>query len=392
MPISVVISETPQTTITYSDTIICNNGPNSTATILGTSGGTFSASPAGLSINSSTGEITTTSSSPGLYTVTYSFSGGTTTKQIRIRPVYNISNTASICQGQSIFLAGANQTTAGVYTSNLQTIHGCDSIVVTTLTVNQPSSSSLSLTTCAGDSVQVGGQYISTAGQTTIVTTNAAGCDSTITLNLTLNQTYNTPVSQTICQGDSFIFNGVALTTAGTYVENNQTTLGCDSSTTLTLTVNQVNVAVTNVGFTLTSQASGANYQWLDCNSNYSIIQGATNQTFSPVISGDYAVQVTEQNCVDTSVCEFVAIQGIEENDRIQFTLYPNPSNGNLKISFTKEMEGTLSMINLTGSVIFKDYFKGAKEYTNHVKLEPGTYIIQIEGDGKVAQGLWVVK
>ncbi|MGJ8661904.1 MAG: choice-of-anchor V domain-containing protein, partial [Bacteroidota bacterium] len=67
--ISNVITEVPPTTISYGVTQACNNSSNLTATITGTSGGTFSALPSGLSINGTTGEINVVGSSPGQYTV-----------------------------------------------------------------------------------------------------------------------------------------------------------------------------------------------------------------------------------------------------------------------------------------------------------------------------------
>lgn len=49
---------------------------------------------------------------------------------------FNSSQNANICQGDSILLGGAYQTSEGIYTDTLQTIHGCDSLIITTLTVN----------------------------------------------------------------------------------------------------------------------------------------------------------------------------------------------------------------------------------------------------------------
>ncbi|MCB0774445.1 MAG: hypothetical protein KDB93_13845, partial [Flavobacteriales bacterium] len=56
----------------------CSNGGTATVTRTGTAGGAYSASPAGLSINASTGAVNLGSSTPGSYTVTYTIaaSGG----------------------------------------------------------------------------------------------------------------------------------------------------------------------------------------------------------------------------------------------------------------------------------------------------------------------------
>src|SRR6185503_9928825 len=58
------------------------------------------------------------------------------TLAVTVNPVYTTNTTAAICQGDSIMLAGAYQKTAGSYTDLLQSISGCDSTVITALTVN----------------------------------------------------------------------------------------------------------------------------------------------------------------------------------------------------------------------------------------------------------------
>ncbi len=392
LPISVVITEGNSTTISYPVTQVCNNGANQPATIAGTTGGTFTASPAGLSINPTTGLINVAGSSPGQYTITYTFAGGSTTKTMKINPLYNISNTASICQGESIFLAGANQTTAGVYTSNFQSVAGCDSVVVTTLTVKQPSSSTINASTCTGDSILVGGQYVSTNGQSTIVIPNSVGCDSTITVNLTLNPVFSTTTFVSICDGESYLFNGSVLTTTGVYTNNGQTINGCDSSATLNLTVNSVNTSVTNNGSSLTAQASGASYTWLDCNNNFAVVPGATSQTFSPTLSGDFAVRVVEQTCVDTSACETVVLFGIDEMKLAGITLYPNPSSGEVNLSFNKKISAEFKLFSADGKLIFSEYFESKNQYKNSFDLEPGNYIVQVKEADKVSRSLWIVQ
>jgi hypothetical protein len=74
-----------------------------------------------------------------------------------------------------------------------------------------------------------------------------------------------------------------------------------------------INNAVTQVGSLLTADQSGATYQWLDCDNNYAVINGETNQSYTPAITGNYAVEVTLNGCVDTSTCFLVDYTDIEE-------------------------------------------------------------------------------
>jgi gliding motility-associated-like protein len=73
--ISVTVSAGPYATINYAGSPFCGDG-TAAVTLTGTGGGTYSALPAGLVINSSTGEIDLTSSTNGTYTVYYDYGVG----------------------------------------------------------------------------------------------------------------------------------------------------------------------------------------------------------------------------------------------------------------------------------------------------------------------------
>ena len=80
--------------------------------------------------------------SAGIYPVTLTATnqnGSNTiviTSYITMNPIYSVHSSASICQDDSILLEGNYQTTSGVYYDTLTTTVGCDSIIETTLTVN----------------------------------------------------------------------------------------------------------------------------------------------------------------------------------------------------------------------------------------------------------------
>jgi hypothetical protein len=102
---SIVISMSglPSATIAYGASSYCTSSAPSTPTITGTTGGTFSASPAGLTINASTGQLTPATSTAGNYVVTYTFTSGctaTTTANITINAGPAVTATAtptSVC-------------------------------------------------------------------------------------------------------------------------------------------------------------------------------------------------------------------------------------------------------------------------------------------------------
>src|SRR5205085_9802188 len=78
---------------------------------------------------------------------------------------------------------------------------------------------------------------------------NVAGCDSTATLVLAINQTSNSITNVTKCSNDlPFVWNGTEYSVAGTYTVGGFTNVGgCDSTATLVLTVNQTSGSTTNV-------------------------------------------------------------------------------------------------------------------------------------------------
>ncbi|MCX6305181.1 MAG: hypothetical protein NT040_09440 [Bacteroidetes bacterium] len=127
----ITITTLPAATISYAGTPFCKSVATAQpVTVTGTTGGTYSASPAGLTINSSTGAITPGTSTAGVYTVTYTIAAGggcgvvtaTTSVTITAVPTATISYTGtpfctSVATGQAVTLSGTGAYTGGTYTS-----------------------------------------------------------------------------------------------------------------------------------------------------------------------------------------------------------------------------------------------------------------------------------
>ena len=93
------------------------------------------------------------------------------------------------------------------------------------------------LTTCDNAPVEIAGQPRSTSGEWTVVLDNSVGCDSTVTYALEVFATATTALDTTVCAGFAVDFAGQTLTAVGTYTDQLQTARGCDSTVTLTLTL-----------------------------------------------------------------------------------------------------------------------------------------------------------
>ena len=180
-------------------------------------------------------------SEAGVYTQTLTSESGCdsiVTLTLNVNPVFNTELTATICEGQVYNEQGFNVSEAGVYTQTLQTINGCDSIVTLTLNVNPVFNTELTATICQGQVYNEQGFNVSEAGVYTQTLQTINGCDSIVTLTLNVNPIFNTELTATICQGQVYNEQGFNVSEAGVYTQTLQTINGCDSIVTLTVSVN----------------------------------------------------------------------------------------------------------------------------------------------------------
>ena len=131
----------------------------------------------------------------------------------------------------------------------------------------------------------------------------------------------------------------------------------------------------------IASNATGATYQWLDCNNNLSPIPGETGQSFTATATGNYAVEVTYNGCKDTSSCRYIVVSGLFENDfGEQLVVYPNPSRGNFSIALGKVYEITeVSIIDVSGKLVYENTFRDTQLLDISIKNIPsGVYFVRI--------------
>jgi uncharacterized protein YjdB len=159
------------------------------------------------------------------------------TLNLSVRPNATATISQSICQGQSFSFGSQSLTTAGTFSRTISAANGCDSVITLSLSVRPNATASISQSICQGQSFSFGSQSLTTAGTYNRTITAANGCDSVITLNLSVRPNATASISQSICQGQSFSFGSQSLTTAGTYNRTITAANGCDSVITLNLTV-----------------------------------------------------------------------------------------------------------------------------------------------------------
>ncbi|MBI4645982.1 MAG: T9SS type A sorting domain-containing protein [Bacteroidia bacterium] len=192
---------------------------------------------------------------------------------------------------------------------------------------------------------------------------------------------YNISNSVTICNGESVQVGSSIYTTSGIYIDTLAASDGCDSIITTNLTVNTVDTSITEADNSLTANATGGTYQWLDCDNNFAVITGATNQTYSPTVSGNYTVEITQNGCTDTSTCYIVILLGIPEKSMSSnFKVYPNPSDGIFTIEFQKPWTGDIpyKITDILGKIIRKDVLTEKRITIDLLKSESGVYLLKI--------------
>ena len=180
-------------------------------------------------------------------------------------------------------------------------------------------------------------------------------------------------------------------TNTGTYYDTIPNNAGCDSLITIDLTINSVNTSLTQIGITLTANTSGANYQWLDCGNSYAIIPGETNQSFTPIINGNYAAEITENGCTDTSACyNIISVEIIENISNINVSIYPNPSTGKFTIKGLEIQK--IEIFDITGKLIYKTFVNEIEQVIDVSYCPKGIYFVKVITLNEVANTRLIIK
>ena len=319
---------------------------------------------------------------------------------VAVNPVYNESATASVCSGDSYTFPDGSIADAitedTIQISNLLSINGCDSIIVTSVTVNPVFNIAESVSVCSGDNYTFpDGSTLENITEDTMQISSflsAEGCDSLIVTSLSVNPVYNIPASASVCFGDSYTFpDGTEennITSPVSHESLLMSIMGCDSVITTNLTVTVVDVTVTQNGTLLTAASDGLDYQWVDCNDNHSLLDGETGQSYTATESGNYAVIITDAGCSDTSDCYSVVIDAVNLLSESDILIYPNPTRDNIILDFNQEYNRVdIEVLNIHGQYILKNSYSGVigtielelKDYEN------GIYFLRITVDNRTS-------
>lgn len=244
-----------------------------------------------------------------------------------------------------------------------------------------PSSSFQAITACDSYTVPSGDETYTLAGTYFDTIPNANGCDSLITVELTLNQETFSNLFVTSC----FSYNspgGNLYINSGTYTEVIPNLAGCDSTITLHLTINSIDAVALIVADSLIALPAGATYQWYDC-STQTLLTGQTQPSFTPTLPGNYAVIAAGTNgCMDTSDCQVLNV-GLSSPFSEQLQIHPNPVSEILSIS---GINGHYSLLltDLVGKIVYQSDFNQEDSIIPMLDLPSGHYLLTIQCTNQV--------
>jgi hypothetical protein len=231
------------------------------------------------------------------------------------------------------------------------------------------------------------GQTFNSSGLYHDTLQNVNGCDSIISLNLTINANVQGGTTvQSAC--DSYTWNNQTYTQSGLYTQVLSTVNGCDSTVTLDLTLNYSPttpvVTLSNITNLSTPLQGNATYQWFQCSDNLPIAN-AVNNTFIASSNGLYGVIVSNGCGSDTSQCVNVSTIGINEVSG-QMIIFPNPTTETIeiKLDYAETQHATYKIVD----ALYREIQIGELTSENgkiliHTgSIASGNYILVIEGIG----------
>lgn len=323
--------------------------------------------------------------------------------ELSVNPNYEEIRYQAICKGESTVFGDRTLLEPGIYYDSLNTVNGCDSVIILELTVHPVYSETRYQTICMGESYSFNGRTLTEQGIYFDSLESVNGCDSAIILELTVNSSYEEMIQETICRGETMIFSGNTISEAGIYYDSLETQLGCDSIKILDLTVEEnpepftivgkTNVDPFDVALYSTPHNNDVSYQWnteggniISWNSNSSVeIQWGEFSTGEVI-----AFALSPEGCKsDTSILEVSIGNTSNEitNDEQKLRIFPNPAKDFIILQWEGNMTGlpyTCHLSDYTGRILHTSHIKDSVTNISLNQFEySGILFIQILDENK---------
>ncbi|GLR17065.1 leucine-rich repeat domain-containing protein [Portibacter lacus] len=145
--------------------------------------------------------------------------------------------TGSFCSNSQVEINNEFFDVADTYIRTLTNNEGCDSVLTIIVTEKETSTGMVEATICEGDSVLIAGNYYKEGGTFNRALTNAVECDSFLNISITLLPSEITNLNEFICSEESFEIGTESFNTSGQYVVTLTNQFGCDSIINLNLNI-----------------------------------------------------------------------------------------------------------------------------------------------------------
>ena len=304
-----------------------------------------------------------------------------TTNAITVFPSYTVADTMTVCFTQNPYTWGTQTLTEdGDYTQNFKIANNCDSLVNVNFSFKDMSTINVRRELCEGAAYTWGGTaYTANADTTVHYVSTPLDCPVDSVLMLTVNHPAASSFDKTVCDGYTWVIAGDTIGTygiSGAYIADLKTNKGCDSTVTMNLTVNYQNAAtdVQNVcdelewidGNLYTSDTNGALFTLKNVYGCDSLV--VLDLTLRHSTEGDTLVQVCDSRSFTWTA-----------NDSVIGTYNLTDVSGNIRATFAGEAANgcdTTAVLRLT-----MNYVADTLPWVN-VSVRDVFYLTTVECDG----------
>ena len=246
----------------------------------------------------------------------------------------------------------------------------------------------ISQTICEGDSLLFNGYQLKAEGIYPRVISTANNCEEVEVLHLNILSSLELSQAISLCAGESYTIGNQTYFDSGIYSTHFTAANGCDSVVITALIIDTLTTGIAVTGNSLTAQDPEGDYifQWLDCGNNYAEIPGENSSLFIALSNGTYSLEISSNSCVDTSECIAVSTVSVNRHTQSGFTVFPNPANDKLFLSSTEKLQpGIVRIYSTSGVLIFSESWNGISLEIPVTNYAEGLYLIQtLEGNFKI--------